>query len=84
MYVLNEYMEFGVDAPHIATYNFKLVFHLLFSTIYSMIVYLKGIVYHMKNYFTSRVIFKDREIWFNKNYNWRQKYCTVLSKAIFL
>ena len=35
MYVLNEYMEFGVDTPHIATYNFKLVFHLLFSTIYS-------------------------------------------------
>ena len=35
MYVLNEYMEFGVDIPHIATYNFKLVFHLLFSTIYS-------------------------------------------------
>ena len=34
MYVLNEYMEFGVDTPHIATYNFKLVFHLLFSTIY--------------------------------------------------
>ena len=27
MYVLNEYMEFGVDTPHIATYNFKLVFH---------------------------------------------------------
>ena len=38
----------------------------------------------MKNYFTSRIIFKDHEIWFNKNYNWRQKYCTVLSKAIFL
>ena len=36
MYVLNEYMEFGVDTPHIATYNFKLVFHLLFSTIYSI------------------------------------------------
>ena len=35
MYVLNEYMEFGVDTPHIATYNFKLVIHLLFSTIYS-------------------------------------------------
>ena len=35
MYVLNEYMEFGVDTPYIATYNFKLVFHLLFSTIYS-------------------------------------------------
>ena len=35
MYVLNEYMEFGVDTPLIATYNFKLVFHLLFSTIYS-------------------------------------------------
>ena len=35
MYVLNEYMEFGVDTPHITTYNFKLVFHLLFSTIYS-------------------------------------------------
>ena len=35
MYVLNEYMEFGVDTPHIATYNFELVFHLLFSTIYS-------------------------------------------------
>ena len=35
MYVLNEYMEFGVDTPHIAFYNFKLVFHLLFSTIYS-------------------------------------------------
>ena len=33
MYVLNEYMEFGVDTPHIATYNFKLVFHLLFSTV---------------------------------------------------
>ena len=25
MYVLNEYMEFGVDTPHIATYNFKLM-----------------------------------------------------------
>ena len=24
-----------VDTPHIATYNFKLVFHLLFLTIYS-------------------------------------------------
>ena len=36
MYVLNEYMEFGVDTHHIATYNFKLVFHLLFSTIYSI------------------------------------------------
>ena len=36
MYVLNEYMEFGVDTPHIVTYNFKLVFHLLFSTIYSI------------------------------------------------
>ena len=36
MYVLNEYMEFDVDTPHIATYNFKLVFHLLFSTIYSI------------------------------------------------
>ena len=35
MYVLNEYTEFGIDTPHIATYNFKLVFHLLFSTIYS-------------------------------------------------
>ena len=35
MYVLNEYMEFGVDTPHIATYNFKLVFLLLFLTIYS-------------------------------------------------
>ena len=35
MYVLNEYMEFGVDTPYIATYNFKLVFHLLFSTTYS-------------------------------------------------
>ena len=39
MYVLNEYMEFGVDTPHIATYNFKLVFHLLFSTIYSSIAF---------------------------------------------
>ena len=38
MYVLNEYMEFGVDTPYIATYNFKLVFHLLFSTIYSSIL----------------------------------------------
>ena len=39
MYVFNEYMEFGVDTPHIATYNFKfkLVFHLLFSTIYSTV-----------------------------------------------
>ena len=36
MYVLNEYMAFGVDTPHIATYNFKLVFHLLFSTIYKV------------------------------------------------
>ena len=36
MYVLNEYMEFGIDTPHIATYNFKLVFHLLFSTIYTV------------------------------------------------
>ena len=34
MYVLKEYMEFDVDTPHIATYNFKLVFHLLFSIIY--------------------------------------------------
>ena len=52
-----------------------------------MIVYLKGIVYYMKNHFTSRIIFKDHEIWFNKNYNWRQKvlYCIImLSKAIFL
>ena len=39
MYVLNEYMEFGVDTPHIASYNFKLVFHLLFSTIYSRVWY---------------------------------------------
>ena len=37
MYVLNEFMEFDVDTPHIATYNFKLVFHLLFLTIYSSI-----------------------------------------------
>ena len=28
-------MEFGVDTPYIAPYNFKLVFHLLFLTIYS-------------------------------------------------
>ena len=35
MYVLNKYMEFGVHTPYIAPYNFKLVFHLLFSTIYS-------------------------------------------------
>ena len=41
MYVLNEYMEFGVDTPHIATYNFKLVFYLLFSTIYSTPGYTK-------------------------------------------
>ena len=41
MYVLNEYMEFGVDTPHIASYNFKLVFHLLFSTIYSKECYWK-------------------------------------------
>ena len=33
MYVLNEYMEFGVVILYIAAYNFKLVFHLLFSTI---------------------------------------------------
>ena len=38
MYVLNEYMEFDVDTPHIATYYFKLVFHLLFSTIYSKLM----------------------------------------------
>ena len=35
MYELNKIMEFNVDTPYIAPYNFKLVFHLLFSTIYS-------------------------------------------------
>ena len=43
-------------------------------TVVHMIIYLKGIVYYMKNHFTSRIIFKDREIWFNENYSWRQKY----------
>ena len=38
MYVLNKYMAFGVDTPYIAPYNFKLVFHLLFSTIYSKVL----------------------------------------------
>ena len=46
MYVLNEYTEFGVDIPHITTYNFKLVFHLLFSTIYSKGINSNLILWH--------------------------------------
>ena len=50
MYVLNEYMEFGIDTPHIATYNFKLVFHLLFSTIYSSFGKPNGVESNIKYY----------------------------------
>ena len=51
MYVLNEFMEFDVDTPHIATYNFKLVFHLLFLTIYST----QALVKHFLRKFQIRI-----------------------------
>ena len=38
-------------------------------------------LFERNSLFTSRIIFKDRELQFNKNYSWRQKYCTQCFKV---
>jgi hypothetical protein len=45
------------------------------------LLYLKGIVYHGENHFTSRIITKDGKIWFNDGLQLEAK---VLKKVVFL